>query len=423
MDLNLNSSMIPSDIPEIVRADKVNKFFGTMHILKDIDMVVHKKEVVVIIGPSGAGKSTLLRCINHLEKINSGHIFVNGKMIGYHEVKGRLVEDSEKNIAVQRAEIGMVFQRFNLFPHLTALENIIEAPVNVRKMAREQAEAEGEQLLARVGLSDKRDKYPNQLSGGQQQRIAIARALLMDPNNYAAALFIGDVYFKQHTYGSAGEWFARAIQIDPNRETAYRYWCDALVAMGKEDEARSKFIDGIVADPYTRRSWTGLQNWLQRNKVELNNVKLKDRSSVTVKDGKNINLTLDSSLAKDDPDAQAWMSYGLDRAAWHTEESEKESPKIPRDRRTLQEEAHALNFMITVLKEQKDYEKRLAKLDPSLQALIKIQKAGFLDPFVLLNRADAGIAQDYPAYRAANRDKIRSYLDDFMVPKTPSPAK
>lgn len=181
MDLNLNSSMIPSDIPEIVRADKVNKFFGTMHILKDIDMVVHRKEVVVIIGPSGAGKSTLLRCINHLEKINSGHIFVNGKMIGYHEVKGRLVEDSEKNIAVQRAEIGMVFQRFNLFPHLTALENIIEAPVNVRKMAREQAEAEGEQLLARVGLSDKRDKYPNQLSGGQQQRIAIARALAMKP--------------------------------------------------------------------------------------------------------------------------------------------------------------------------------------------------------------------------------------------------
>jgi polar amino acid transport system ATP-binding protein len=181
MDLNLNSPTIPSDIPEIVRADKVNKYFGTMHILKDIDMVVHRKEVVVIIGPSGAGKSTLLRCINHLEKINSGHIFVNGKMIGYHEVKGRLVEDSEKNIAVQRAEIGMVFQRFNLFPHLTALENIIEAPVNVRKVAREQAEAEGEQLLARVGLEDKRDKYPNQLSGGQQQRIAIARALAMKP--------------------------------------------------------------------------------------------------------------------------------------------------------------------------------------------------------------------------------------------------
>jgi tetratricopeptide (TPR) repeat protein len=249
------------------------------------------------------------------------------------------------------------------------------------------------------------------------------RALLMDPNNYSAALFIGDVFFKQHTYGSAGEWFARAIQIDPDRETAYRYWGDALVALGKEDEARSKFIEGIVADPYTRRSWTGLQNWLKRNKLVLNNVELKDRSSVTVKDEKNINITLDSSLGKDDPDAQAWVSYSLDRAAWQTGKSEKEFPNIPRDRRTLQEEAHALNFMITVLKEQKDYEKKLPKLDPSLQSLIKIQEAGFLDPFVLLNRADAGIAQDYPAYRAANRDKIRNYLDKFVVPKTPPPAK
>jgi tetratricopeptide (TPR) repeat protein len=249
------------------------------------------------------------------------------------------------------------------------------------------------------------------------------RALLMDPNNYDAALFIGDVYFKQHTFGSAGEWFARAIQLDPNRETAYRYWGDALVALGKEDEARSKFIEGIIADPYTRGSWTGLQNWLQRNKLVLNNVRLKDRSSVTVKDDKNVNLTLDSSLGNNDPDAQAWMSYGLDRAAWHTETFEKEFPDVPRDRHTLQEEAHALNFMVTVLKETKDYRKKLPKLDPSLQAFIKIQEAGFTEPFVLFNRADAGIAQDYPAYRAANRDKIRRYLDEVMVPKTPSPAK
>src|SRR5258708_21698553 len=117
------------------------------------------------------------------------------------------------------------------------------------------------------------------------------RALLMDPNNYDSALFIGDVYFKQHVYGSAGESFARAIQIDQNRETAYRYWGDALVAMGKENEARSKFIEGIIADPYTRRSWTGLQNWLQRNKVELNNVQLKDGAAVTEKDDKNITIS------------------------------------------------------------------------------------------------------------------------------------
>ncbi|MFZ1043374.1 MAG: amino acid ABC transporter ATP-binding protein [Anaerolineales bacterium] len=166
----------------IVKAEKVNKYFGSLHVLKDIDIEVHKNEVVVVIGPSGSGKSTFLRCINHLEKINSGHIYVNGHMIGYHDRSGKLVEDSERNIARQRAEIGMVFQRFNLFPHLTAIENIIEAPTRVRKIPLEQARTDAERLLARVGLVDKRDQYPNQLSGGQQQRVAIARALAMKPS-------------------------------------------------------------------------------------------------------------------------------------------------------------------------------------------------------------------------------------------------
>jgi polar amino acid transport system ATP-binding protein len=165
----------------VVRAEKVNKWFGSLHALKDISLQVRKNETVVIIGPSGSGKSTFLRTINHLEKINSGHIYVNGHMIGYIDRNGKLIEDSERNIARQRAEIGMVFQRFNLFPHLTALENVIEAPMHVRKTPAEQARAEGERLLARVGLADKRDKYPNQLSGGQQQRVAIARALAMKP--------------------------------------------------------------------------------------------------------------------------------------------------------------------------------------------------------------------------------------------------
>ena len=166
----------------IVKAEKVNKHFGSLHVLKDISLEVRKNEVVVVIGPSGSGKSTFLRCINHLEKINSGHIYVNGHMIGYYERNGKLVEDSEKNIARQRAEIGMVFQRFNLFPHLTAIENIMEAPIRVRKTPADQVRVEAERLLARVGLADKRDQYPNQLSGGQQQRVAIARALAMKPS-------------------------------------------------------------------------------------------------------------------------------------------------------------------------------------------------------------------------------------------------
>ncbi len=166
----------------VVQAEKVNKFFGKLHVLKDIDLTVYRNEAVVIIGPSGSGKSTFLRCINHIEKINSGRISVNGRLIGYYEKEGKLYEDSERNIAKHRAEIGMVFQRFNLFPHLTALENIIEAPTNVQKISKEQAITEGKRLLERVGLVEKADSYPNQLSGGQQQRIAIARALAMKPS-------------------------------------------------------------------------------------------------------------------------------------------------------------------------------------------------------------------------------------------------
>ena len=173
---------VPPSPSVVVQADKVNKYFGSLHVLKDVCFQVRKNETVVVIGPSGSGKSTLLRCINHLEKINSGRIYVNGHLIGYLDRNGKLIEDNERNIARQRAEIGMVFQRFNLFPHLTALENIIEAPIQVRKTPREQATAEAEHLLERVGLADKRDKYPNQLSGGQQQRVAIARALAMKPN-------------------------------------------------------------------------------------------------------------------------------------------------------------------------------------------------------------------------------------------------
>ena len=165
----------------VVKFENVHKYFGSLHVLNDINLEICQNEVVVIIGPSGSGKSTLLRSINHLEKINSGHIYVYGQMIGYYERQGKLIEDSEANIARQRAEIGMVFQRFNLFPHLTVLENIIEAPLRVRKTPRPQAEEDAMRLLKRVGLADKREAYPSKLSGGQQQRVAIARALAMKP--------------------------------------------------------------------------------------------------------------------------------------------------------------------------------------------------------------------------------------------------
>ncbi|HEU5009973.1 MAG TPA: amino acid ABC transporter ATP-binding protein [Gaiellaceae bacterium] len=164
-----------------VRAIDVHKRFGRLEVLKGVDLEVARGAVVCIIGPSGSGKSTFLRCVNHLEKIDSGRIEVNGRLIGYRERNGKLVEDSEKSIARQRAEIGIVFQRFNLFPHKTALENVIEAPIHVRRVPRKQAITGAEALLDRVGLADKRDVYPGKLSGGQQQRVAIARALAMNP--------------------------------------------------------------------------------------------------------------------------------------------------------------------------------------------------------------------------------------------------
>jgi polar amino acid transport system ATP-binding protein len=170
-----------SDAP-IVKAEEVEKYFGRHRVLCGVSLEVQRREVVCIIGPSGSGKTTFLRCINHLERIDGGRIEVNGHLIGYRPGKnGSLVEDTERNIARQRTEIGFVFQRFNLWPHKTALQNIIEAPIRVRNVPVADAVAQGEALLARVGLADKRNAYPGRLSGGQQQRVAIARALAMRP--------------------------------------------------------------------------------------------------------------------------------------------------------------------------------------------------------------------------------------------------
>ncbi|MER7504045.1 amino acid ABC transporter ATP-binding protein [Nonomuraea pusilla] len=165
----------------MVRAEQVWKSFGQLEVLKGIDLEVRNGEVVCVIGPSGSGKSTFLRCLNHLEKINAGRLWVNGQLMGYRERGGKLHELREKEVAAQRRDIGMVFQRFNLFPHMTALENVVEAPIRVKRQAKASAMERGRELLTRVGLGDRCDSYPSQLSGGQQQRVAIARALAMEP--------------------------------------------------------------------------------------------------------------------------------------------------------------------------------------------------------------------------------------------------
>jgi polar amino acid transport system ATP-binding protein len=165
----------------MVKAEAVHKSFGRLEVLRGIDLEVAPKEVMCMIGPSGSGKSTFLRCINHLEKIDAGRLSVDGELVGYRQRGNKLYELPDSEVCKKRSEIGMVFQRFNLFPHMTALDNIMEAPLLVKKESRTKAEARARRLLERVGLSDKVDCYPNQLSGGQQQRVAIARALAMEP--------------------------------------------------------------------------------------------------------------------------------------------------------------------------------------------------------------------------------------------------
>ena len=159
----------------------VHKLFGDLHVLKGVDLTVQRGEVCVLLGPSGSGKSTLIRCINELEQINAGRLYVDGELMGLREVNGKLHRLSDKEIAAQRAKVGMVFQRFNLFPHMTALGNVVEAQRQVLRRSKADAEARAHEELTKVGLADRMDHYPAQLSGGQQQRVAIARALAMDP--------------------------------------------------------------------------------------------------------------------------------------------------------------------------------------------------------------------------------------------------
>jgi polar amino acid transport system ATP-binding protein len=174
-------SNVPGSSTAMVKIDQVQKYYGKLHVLRGVDLDVSAGEVVCVIGPSGSGKTTLLRCINFLEVYQQGRIYVDGELVGYHEKNGKLSSKPEREIAKLRTETSMVFQQFNLFPHMTALRNVTFGPTKVRGISKKQAEQRGMELLERVGLAEKAKVYPVQLSGGQQQRVAIARALAMQP--------------------------------------------------------------------------------------------------------------------------------------------------------------------------------------------------------------------------------------------------
>lgn len=246
-----------TEVP-MVSADRVSKSFGSNEVLKGITLTVKRGEVLCLVGPSGSGKSTFLRCINHLEVVNAGRLAVDGVLVGYEERGDKLYELRPREAARQRREIGMVFQRFNLFPHMTALENIIEAPMRVKGIKKSVAVERAGELMARVGLAEKLDAYPAHLSGGQQQRVAIARALAMDPklmlfDEPTSALdpeLVGEVLDVMKSLAESG-----MTMIVVTHEMGFaREVADQLVFMDGGVVVESGDPDEVLSNPQHRRT-------------------------------------------------------------------------------------------------------------------------------------------------------------------------
>ena len=264
----MSGPLVPGQGP-MVLAEGVHKRFGRLAVLRGIDLSVARQEVMCIIGPSGSGKSTLLRCVNHLEKINAGRLWVDGELVGYRQQGGKLHELREREICAKRAGIGMVFQHFNLFPHMTVLDNVTEAPVRVKGVAKAQAAGLARELLEQVGLLDKAAAYPRQLAGGQQQRVAIARALAMRPklmlfDEPTSALdpeLVGDVLAVMRDLAASGmTMLVVTHEMDFARDVA-----DRVVFMADGAIVEEGAPELIFSAPENARTRQFLQNILDRS--------------------------------------------------------------------------------------------------------------------------------------------------------------
>jgi tetratricopeptide (TPR) repeat protein len=256
---------------------------------------------------------------------------------------------------------------------------------------------------------------------------AYKRALEADPHNYSAALYAGDSEFKKAMnstdaefrsthFDAAGAWFAKAIEINPNTETAYRYWGDALDAQGKTGEALVKFVDAIIAEPYSgQRAYVGLLQWSQRHQIKVGHPHIEPPSSATTQ-GNQTTINIDPRTLDSKDGSNEWLMYGITRAAWQTNEFARNYPNEQAYRHSLKEEAAALRMVAEAC--AKDLKSgRVKMLEPSLETLVKLNDAGLLEAFILFARADQGIARDYAAYRAANRDKLRKYWLEVAIIK------
>jgi Flp pilus assembly protein TadD len=247
----------------------------------------------------------------------------------------------------------------------------------------------------------------------EEAKAGYLQVLLLDSDNYLATLFTGDVYFKQQQFGSACQWFQKAIEVQPDVETAYRYWGDALDRMGRPEEARRKFIEAIVAEPYNSSSSQHLAAWMKVRGLPLAIPRIQSPNSVTVDGAQKININIDpSSIGKQDG-SDAWMLYSINRAAWQKDLFKKNFPNEQQYRHSLKEEHDSLALVVSSVKGNND----IKALNPQIALLVKISDAGMLDPYILLNSADQGIAQDYVAYRKEHRELLYKYLDTIVVPQ------
>ncbi len=236
---------------------------------------------------------------------------------------------------------------------------------------------------------------------------AYKHALELDPKLYAAAVYAGDTCFRTHDLDCANEWFQKAVLIDPNQETAYRYWGDALLQAGKNDEARGKFVEAVIAQPYNRATWLSLANWAKQNGAALNPLQIQ-RPAVS---NDPHNVTIPSDLAKDvDSGRSAWITYIIGHSAWRAAIFRNTHPAENQYRHSLDEETSTLQAVVNLLKKNPP-----KALDPQLALLMKLQVEGMLQPWILLQGADAGIAKDYPAYRGTHRDLLRKYIDEYVI--------
>jgi tetratricopeptide (TPR) repeat protein len=293
----------------------------------------------------------------------------------------------------------------------TMLEQLPEdgaVPSFSKQADAESAMRQAEEAFGRGELDKAREGY--------------LKALALDPTLYEAAVFAGDTLYKQGRFDQANEWFAKAIAINPDRETAYRYWGDSLVAQGRMNDARAKYIDAIIAAPYDNTPRRTLASWADQSRVRLTVPALDPGTAVKVEDGKTT-ITVDpKSLKKDGPDdgGAAWIGYGITRAGWINGKFAREYPDEKAYRHSLREEAEALSAVAVAARDRARDDKSKVVLRADLAALVTIHEAGLLEAYILLFRPDAGIARDYQAYRATSRDKLRRYLEEFVVPRAAS---